>query len=94
MTWTTRETWNEDRSMPKPKEVFLLEVSYPEGRMNAYGLGDRGGGIFRTERDMKMRIATVKKRVARLKNPIPVKFKTYKLTANWEEYTCDSAIQS
>lgn len=72
--------------MPKPKEIFLLEVRYPEGRKNAYGLGDRGGGIFRTERDMKMRIKTVTRRVANLKNPIKVEFKTYKLTANWEPY--------
>lgn len=74
--------------MPKPKEIFLLEVSYPEGRSGAYDLGERGGGIFRTERDMKMRIATVKRRAAnsRYRNDVKVEFKTYRLTADWEQY--------
>lgn len=72
--------------MPKPKEIFLLEVSYPEGRKNAYDLGERGGGIFRTERDMKMRMKTVASRAARSRQNVPVQFKTYKLTADWEEY--------
>lgn len=67
--------------MPKPERVYLLEVSYPEKRPYQA----KGGGVFRTERDMKQRIATVKSR-AREKN-VEVTFKTSYLEADWIEYT-------
>lgn len=65
--------------MSKPKQIFLLEVSYPEGR--TYGMGHSGGGIFRTERDMQMRIDTLTRRAAKAGKP--VELKRYVLDAQW-----------
>lgn len=72
--------------MPKPPQVFLLEVSYPEG---SYYLAP-GGGIFRTEKDMRQRIKTVKSRAAS-KNKA-VKLTTHRLDADWEQYDIDPAV--
>jgi hypothetical protein len=73
--------------MPKPKEIFLLEVSYPEEKRKRYRHGSAGGGIFRTERDMKVRIDTIRRRqIDNRSDPIKVEIRTYKLTADWEQY--------
>lgn len=79
--------------MPKPKEIFLLEVSYPEEKRKRYQHGSAGGGIFRTERDMLVRINTIRKRqINNRTSPIKVEIKTYKLTADWEEYDIDDSV--
>lgn len=63
--------------MPKPKQIFLLEVKY---------LGQRpylakGGGIFRTEKDMQKRVAAVRSRAREWK--VEVELTAYVLDAQW-----------
>jgi hypothetical protein len=72
--------------MPKPDEIFLLEVSYPDGSYyNA-----PGGGIFRTERDMLQRIRTVESKAASKKKR--VKLTTSRAPGFWAEYHIGSGV--
>ena len=67
--------------MPKPKQIFLLEVSYIGG--TPYRAP--GGGIFRTEKDMDQRIKTIKgRRDFYTRNGVEVEFTISKIDADWE----------
>lgn len=72
--------------MPKPKQIFLLEVSYTGSRPYR----GPGGGIFRTEKDMQMRIDTIKtKRNFYTRNGIEVTFTISKIDADWEQVSVE-----
>lgn len=63
--------------MPKPKQIFLLEVKFT----NRTFYRGPGGGIFRTERDMNQRIDTIKFRAE--KSGQQYELKKYVLDAEW-----------
>lgn len=72
--------------MPKPKQIFLLEVSYTGARPYR----GPGGGIFRTERDMDMRIATIKsRRDYYTRNGIEVTFTVSVIDADWKHVSTE-----
>ncbi len=66
--------------MPKPKRIYLLEVKYL-GRRPYLA---KGGGVFRSEKDMKTRIATVRSRAK--DKGVEVEFTTSYIDAEWIEY--------
>lgn len=63
-------------TMSKPKQIFLLEVEYLDGRPYRAP----GGGIFRTETDMDVRIATIGYR----RRGKPVKLTISRVAGDWE----------
>ncbi|UDL16431.1 hypothetical protein SEA_ZOOMAN_190 [Microbacterium phage Zooman] len=63
--------------MPKPKQIFLLEVKYLDRRPYLA----KGGGIFRTEKDMQKRVAAVRSRARERK--VEVEMTAWVLDAQW-----------